>query len=162
MKRIASHPGANVFRTVVSILIISVATSVFLYKTDEMSNQVDLIASQRVVNEINTALSLVVYKLAIQGNLEELNVLDKSNPFDYLVLNQKLPDNYFGVVYVEQEIDKSGWFYASYKKQAVYNSRQGKKYWYQLDLIFNDMNNSGSFDVESEKLLGFIIKKASS
>ena len=126
-----------------------------------MTEQVDLIASQKMVNEINVALALVVYNLAVNNSLEKLNDLNKSNPFNYLALNQSLPDNYFGVIDSDEKIDRNGWFYSKLKKQVVYNSKQGIKYWYQLSLIFNDMNNSNTFDAESEILLGLQLRKAS-
>jgi hypothetical protein len=161
MKGISSLPGALIFRAVISVLLISVVTGIFLNKTEQMTGKMDLIARQQVVNEINVALALVVYNLAVNNKLEKLNDLDKSNPFDYLALNQSLPNNYFGVVDRDEKIDRNGWFYAISKKQAVYNSRQGIKHWYQLSLIFNDINNSNTFDAGSEKLSGLQLKKAS-
>jgi hypothetical protein len=113
MKRQASHPRSSIFIATISILIISIAISIFLNKTDGMTEQVDLIASQKMVNEINVALALVVYNLAVNNSLEKLNDLNKSNPFNYLALNQSLPDNYFGVIDSDEKIDRNGWFYSN-------------------------------------------------
>jgi len=161
MKEVASVPGASLFRSIASIILITVFTVFFLYKTDELSSQAELVAVQRTVNQINVALSLVVYELAIKKNLDRLNVVNNQNPFYYLAISQELPENYFGVVRSETEIDKNGWFYEQLNQRVVYRSRENINYRYQLKFTYSDTNNSGSFESSEDKVTGLVMQQAS-
>ena len=160
MKTVASHPGAGAFRSIASIILITILVVFFLNKTDELSAEAERVAIRGTVNEINIALSLVVYQLAVENKLDRLNALDNQNPFYYLALSQKLPENYFGVVNLEADIDKNGWYYVQPKKQVVYQARDNVAHRYSLRFIYNDINGSGQFEPGQEKITNLIMQKA--
>lgn len=161
MKTIASTPGAGVFRTVASILIIVLFTLYFLYKTDDLSKQAEIIAVQRTVSEINVALSLVVYDLAVNRRLDKLTVLDNQNPFYYLALSQEIPESYFGVVSNKSDIDKNGWFYSLADQLVIYHSQEGDNHRYRLKFTYSDINGSGSFESSGDSITSLLMQKAS-
>ncbi len=51
----------GIFKNIEVIILISVIAIIFLYKIDDLSNKTEKIAIKAMVNEINAALSLVVF-----------------------------------------------------------------------------------------------------
>ncbi len=161
MKTLSSHPGAGVFRSVVLIVLVTLFALYFLIKTDELSEQTELVAVQRTVAEINIALSLVVYDLAVNKRLDKLTELENQNPFYYLALSQDLPDNYYGVVRKESDVTKNGWFFCLSDQRVIYHSRVNGNYHYRLKFSYSDNNGSGSFEPSGDKITGLLMQKAS-
>ncbi|MBC8210574.1 MAG: hypothetical protein H8E21_05855 [Gammaproteobacteria bacterium] len=158
MRTISSHPGAGLFRSVVSIVIIVIIATYFLYKTERLSRDAEIIAMQNMVNEINSALSLVVYQLAMNKNLAGLSRLDQQNPFYYLALSQRLPEKYRGVVSSEADITQSGWYFSQSDSAVVYRGSDDQNFKFELNFRYSDRNNSGEFEPENDTITSLMMQ----
>jgi len=158
MKTIGSHPGAGLFRSVFSIIIIVIIAAYFLYKTERVSRDAEIVAMQSMVNQINSALSLVVYQQAMNRNLAILSRLDQQNPFYYLALSQKLPEKYRGVVNSEASISRSGWYFSSSDSAIVYRTSGDESFRFELKFSYSDRNRSGKFEPESDSITSLLLQ----
>jgi len=158
MKTISSHPGAGLFRSVATIIIIVTIAAYFLYKTERLSRDSEIVAMQSMVNQINSALSLVVYELAINKNLANLSRLDQQNPFYYLALSQRLPETYRGVINSEAEISRSGWYFSRSDSTVVYRTSGDESFWFKLSFNYSDRDNSGEFDPDNDSITSLMVQ----
>lgn len=158
---IGSYPGAGKFRSLVGIIIVVILIRLFFVYTDSWEAAVELSAREKTLNEMNSALALTLYQMAIDKSLSKLSSLDKENPFVYLAIYQSLPRNYQGTVNTKFEIDKSGWYYDLETHLVYYLDRFGHVQKYNLKFEFEDRNNSGKFEYLYDSISNLSIKKAS-
>lgn len=160
MPEIRSQPGARLFRTFSSLILILLLASLFLSRNEELSQTAEAVHVSQTVNEINTALAFVVYTLAVNKSLDRLVLLDSQNPFFYLALNQSIPRNYHGEVSSVDDMKANGWYFLKPNGLVIYSSRSSR-YVYRLSFDYSDTNQSGAFEAESDKINSLQIVKAS-
>ena len=161
MLEIISPPGARLFRTFSALILIFLLAYLFLSENEELSQTAEDVHVRQTVNEINSALALVVYTLAVNKKLDRLVLLDNQNPFYYLALNQSIPVNYRGEVSSVHEMKDVGWYFVKSDGLVIYQSMSSTRYVYRLSFEFTDLNKSGSFDALSDKVNSLQIIKAS-
>jgi len=160
MPEIQSQPGARLFRTFSSLILILLLAFLFLSSNEELSQAAEAVHVNQTVNEINTALALAVYTLAVNKSLDRLVLLDNQNPFYYLALNQGIPPNYHGEVSSVQDMGSSGWYFLKPKGLVIYHSANSR-YAYRLSFDYSDTNLSGAFEPILDKINSLQIIKAS-
>lgn len=160
MNNISSQPGAGIFRSVSSILLIFILATLFLLKMEDTSRQVEEAAIKQRVIAINTALASVIYQTAVSGNLDKLNYLNNKNPFYYLALYESLPKDYLGAVDSISEIQQQGWYYFSKDNQAIYRKIDGAILFFYLDFNYNDVNANQYYDPGKDIINALVLKKA--
>ncbi len=79
MNQVTSNPGASRFRSILALIVFLACFSIFLLYTADVSKKVDKIARERVINEINVALSMRLFQSTIEGTLGELSKIHKNH-----------------------------------------------------------------------------------
>jgi hypothetical protein len=79
---ISSKLGAFGFRS--ACTTISILNAVFLYPVSDFNQRAITIAHDKVIDELNIALSFSLYQAAIHGKLSELTSLQQANLFKVL------------------------------------------------------------------------------
>ena len=135
MKTLASHPGAGIFRSVLVIIIVLFCISLFLFYTQNLSREAELVAQKKVLADIEYSLAMTLYEYTIKGNQRALEHFDGINPFVFVAMYRALPRNYHGTKEFVTEDDAYGWYYQTSKKLAVYLALDKTKYHYRLEFI---------------------------
>jgi len=160
MRDISSYPGARIFRTAASIILVFILAGYFLVKMNDVTRQVEIVAIKKMVANMNTALSLVIYQTAVSGNLDKLNLLSNQNPFYYLAFSQGLPNDYQGVVINRSEIEQAGWYFTQEKNQVVYRSSDQEDFFFFLVFDYIDLNGTNRYEPDQDKINHLKIIKA--
>lgn len=153
-RKISTIPGAPLFRSVLSIVIILVCILYFLSYTEKLSENVEDIARQRVVIQINNALSMMLYDYTIKGKQFELSRYDGGNPFDVLALYGVVPEIYRGVLTDLPNNPQPGWYYLENLKQVALVTQTGRSSYFAMNyslpvnesvgqLLFHAVNSAG-------------------
>jgi hypothetical protein len=150
---ISSRPTASDFRFAGSIIIILILIAIFLNAIDSVNQRVSSMAHDRVIEELNIALSFKLYQAAIEGKMSELPKWHQANPFKVLAgKNYKPPQDYVGNVLADSDLKQAGWYF-NLKTKAIY-------FWdevrltqsYQLQLIYRDLNQTEHFEAVADKI----------
>lgn len=124
------------------------AIDTFLSFTSRLDREAQIIARDRVVNDINMALAMMFYDYTIKGEQENLKKFDRENPFVPLSIYSELPDNYNGSIRIKKP-EKGGWYFDLEKKSAkFYFSKDLEAPYsvYEMQYIFDDLNADGFQD----------------
>ncbi len=144
---ISPRSSVSAFRLVGSITLILILTAIFLNTIDSVNQRVSSIAHDKVIDELNIALSHGLYQAAIDGTMRELSNWYQANPFKVLAgENYTPPKNYVGEVLADSDLKQAGWYF-NVNSQAIY-------FWdkvrltqsYQLQLIYRDLNQTEQFE----------------
>ncbi len=147
MNQVTSNPGASRFRSILALIVFLACFSIFLLYTADVSKKVDKIARERVINEINVALSMRLFQSTIEGTLGELSKIHKKNPF--IILNGKdyqVPEDYMGQISDKETPRISGWYYDKEQENIFYWDGDARLFQYQLQFLYRDANNSGRYE----------------
>jgi hypothetical protein len=151
MKQVTSMPGAGLFRSVTVVIIFSVCVALFLVYSQDISNKTNRIAREKVISEINVALSMLLFQSTITGSLKKLPKLDRKNPF--IVLSGKdyqPPRDYVGQLKVSEMPVAIGWYFDESQQNIFYWDGKSREYQYQLRFKYHDTNRDGNFDPASD------------
>lgn len=159
---LGSYPGALRFRFVLVIVIMVILIWVFLSHSDNWVAEVESTAQHKTLSEINSALALTLYQMAMDKNLQKLSMLDKGNPFVYLAIYQSLPLNYHGTVSSIKEVKAEGWYFDLATRLVYYRNRSGSLQEYVMVFEYKDSNNTGKYEHLIDSITNLSIKKASS
>jgi len=162
-KHIGSLPEADKFRSIFTVILVLIFITLFFIYIGHLNEGIRQAAKKKTLNEINSALALTLYQLAIDSELDKLSQVENSNPFDFLVLYQTLPINYFGAVkhLQAEELKTTGWYFNINTKRVIYVGTPTGVETYRLAFDYEDKNNSGQFEYGADKIEGLSIKKAS-
>jgi hypothetical protein len=147
MNQLTSIPGTSRFRSILALIVLLACFTIFLLYTAEISKKVDKIARERVINEINVALSMRLFQSTIEGRLSELSKIHKKNPF--IILNGKdyeVPRDYIGQISSKGVPQISGWYYDKGQENIFYWDGDTRLFQYQLQFQYRDVNNSGRYE----------------
>ncbi len=161
MKENSSYSGSAIFRTYGVVIIVLILMGVFFSYTTRWNDEVDQVAHEKILHEINTALAFTLYQMAVNRDLSKLPRLERHNPFVYLAIYQALPKNYHGAVTDSIGLVKQGWYYDQKTQLVVFVDRKGNMQKYQMVFEFEDKNKSGEFEYLDDLILTLAIKKAS-
>ena len=156
MPTIASIPGAIIFRTLITIVLILILMVVFFWYSEELEDKSEKIAHYKVIQELNIALSFYLYRKAIDGNLNDLQRTNIGNPFVVLAgEDYSVPLDYRGELPTGMVPKKRGWYFDA-TNQSIFYWNQAKLFSdYQLRFIYEDKNGSGKFESSEETIKSF-------
>ncbi len=156
------QPGAKRFLHYLVVIIVFILSVIFLWYTDRLEQDIELVVIEKTLSEINTSLSVsTLVDYVAKGKLEELQFFHRGNPFVFLAVNYRLPSNYFGTVKTLEEINRQGgWYFDMTGQQVVYQSANNLgRFYYELVFQYEDNNGSGRFEKTVDELTGFYLKK---
>lgn len=150
---ISSRSSASTFRFVGSIILILILISIFLNTIDSVNQRVSSIAHERVIEELNIALSHCLYQAAIDGTVSEFSNWHQANPFKVLAgENYKPPKDYVGEFLVDSELKQAGWYFNLNSKSIYFWDKVRLTQSYQLQLIYRDLNQTEQFEAMTDKI----------
>ncbi|MDJ0778482.1 MAG: hypothetical protein QNJ85_11500 [Gammaproteobacteria bacterium] len=150
---LASVPGALLFRTLMSLLLILILIFVFFSYVDDTQREFERSAIEQTRRIIDSALAVTFASYAVEGRLDELEQLNGANPFLLLQNYRMLPASYQGEI--EQDIDAglgSGWYYLKHRRLVAYKTYHLDSYrYFRLHLNYDDRDGNGRFDPASDE-----------
>ena len=155
------QPGAKRFLNYVVIILVLVAIVWFLIAMSGLEKEVERVAINKSVADINASMALTMYKYISQKRLEELQKFHHGNPFIFMAANYQLPLNYRGTIRSDNEIFKSGWYFNMASSEAIYQPTSNiKRESYMLEFRYLDLNQTGVYELASDSLAFFkMVKK---
>ncbi len=153
MNTIGSHPGAILFRLSVMIIVIAILVVIFFRYTNDTQKAIERQSIMQTRRIIDSSLAVVFASYAVKGRLSELNQMEGANPFVFLEEFNLRPTTYRGEIAREDlAMLKPGWYYVQTTGNVVYVPRfLLDPEWYSLKLNFDDDNQSGLFESESDR-----------
>ena len=159
MNTLSSIPGALLFRSVMVVILVLIMIVIFLSYTSDLTQKAADIERNKIIYELDTALSYRLYGAAIKGTLSDLPVLNQQNPFVVLAdENYTAPPSYVGEVKQAVSLAKSGWYFDTSERVIFYWEASKVSHRYQMQFKFNDLNDSGIYEssVDSIEKLGMV------
>ena len=155
-----SQPGAKRFLNYLVLILILIFIAVFLYSTDQISQQAEQVHIEKTINEMNAAMALTLYEFVVNNQVQELERFDRGNPFVFLATQKMLPANYRGEVNsLAYATGKGAWYYLRDSNTVIYTMRDGgEERRFQLLLKYNDRNANGSFDGKVDTIRSFQVE----
>ncbi|MCK4709097.1 MAG: hypothetical protein KAU21_10810, partial [Gammaproteobacteria bacterium] len=147
MKEISSYPGAAIFRSYSSLIIVLIAVTIFLIFIDGLEKDVERIAIDKTVTEINSMLMISMLEYIVAGKMKDLSSFENSNPFVMLEKKYRFP-NYVGEVKDDKNISReSGWYFNTSNHEVFFRaSYDDVKIVFRVKLYYDDVNNSGEYE----------------
>jgi hypothetical protein len=150
---ISSRSSTSAFRFVGSIILIVILIAIFLNTVDSVNQRVGSIAHDKVIKELNIALSLCLYQAAIDGKMNDFPSWHRANPFKVLAgKSYKPPQDYVGEVLTDSELKQAGWYFNVNSKAIYFWDKVRLTQSYQLQLIYRDLNQTEQFEVIADKI----------
>ncbi len=152
---LASVPGALLFRTLVSLLLILILVAVFFSYVDDTQREFERNSIAQTKRIIDGALAVAFASYAVEGRLDELGELDGGNPFVLLQRYQMLPVAYQGEIVQDLDADlAAGWYYLEHRRIVAYKSHHlDSDSYFSVRLNFNDGDGNGRFDPATDEFL---------
>ena len=155
-----SQPGAKRFLNYLILILILIFITVFLYSTEQISQQAEQVHIEKTINEMNAAMALTLYEFVVNNQVQELERFNRGNPFVFLAAKKMLPANYRGEVNnLSYATSKGAWYYLRDSEQVVYRLRDGRQERrFHLLLKYNDRNANGRFDGKVDTIRSFQVE----
>ena len=145
---LASVPGALLFRTLMSLLLILILIVVFFSYIDDTQREFERSSIAQTKRVIDSALAVAFASYAVESRLDELGELDGGNPFLLLQNYKMLPAAYRGEI--EQDLGPDlagGWYYLKHRRLVVYKSSHlDTDRYFSVRPNFDDRDGDGRFD----------------
>ena len=145
---LASVPGALLFRTLVSLLLILILIFVFFSYVDDTQREFERNSIAQTRRIIDSSLAVAFASYAVKGRLAELTELDGGNPFVLLRVYQMLPAAYQGEI--DRDLDgglAAGWYYLRHRRLVAYKSHHlDTDSYFSVRLNYNDIDGNDRFD----------------
>ena len=147
MKTVGSHPGAGIFRFTVVVILVLILMFSFLYYTAAINQRTEEVARDQMIASMKQALSMMLYDYAIKGQLKDLQIFDRENPFVPLAIYRELPANYHGTISNQRDILEYGWYFDLVNKLAVYRFSDDELpvQKYKMVFDFEDLDGNGIY-----------------
>lgn len=162
MKTIGSHPGAISFRFLVMVILFLIFLVSFFRYVDSNTRQLEHSSIQQTRRVIDSSLVVAFSSLAVKGELNRLNELVGANPFGIMQdFNLVFPD-YQGEIEkgVLANKEQRGWFYSVEDKVVLYQSDyEENNQRFAVTLVYEDVNQTGKFEVLSDKFKHLYLKR---
>lgn len=146
-----------------TFVIIIISTLVFfsldrLWAIRAAAERVSVI---QVVGNIKSALGLEVVRLALEGKMDDIALLEKANPISLLA---QAPTTYIGEKENDNVTETGIWYFDKKNKALIYNVIFDENFKttlkglprirHQIKLIYNDNNNNKQFDFGYDNIYG--------
>jgi hypothetical protein len=151
MKHVGSIPGALLFRSVTSIIVIVALVYTLITNIEQTEKNISNLQRENLIREMNVALSFRFLQSNVSGTQAELYSYHLGNPFELLKGNEfRVPNDYLGEVIKGQKLENPGWYFNLNEKSIFYWDRVYFEPQYQLRVDYDDLNESGRFENESD------------
>ncbi len=152
MKHISSQPDAAKFRSIVVVILVLICISLFLVYTNRWERALEDVSVERVINNLNSALSVTTYQYIIKNKQQSLVGLDGENPFVYLAIHSNLPVNYYGTRDSKDNDVNGGWFFVKKDGLLYYRYKDKKRIRaYRVKFYYQDVNETGKFEMATDR-----------
>ena len=153
MKEISSLSISPVFRSYSVIIIILVLFFIFLQYAENVEKDFEMASVGKTVNEINSLLTVLMMEKMVVGKLDDLALLDGSNPFT-LFNNKYQITNYYGEVKSDADIvKKRGWYFNVTSHDVLFQTSLDDEYLvFKVKLYYDDLNLSGEYERGVDKV----------
>ncbi|MBC7857313.1 MAG: hypothetical protein H7Z39_00770 [Burkholderiaceae bacterium] len=123
--RAGSGAGFTLLMTLVLACVVGLLLAKVLERIGFMQEQAELVAAQRTLVSLRTALNMKVAELTVTNRRGELAELARENPMDWLV---NKPGNYAGEYFSlgNDEIPPGNWYFDRKEGKLVYLLRRSK------------------------------------
>lgn len=157
-----NQKGFTLLELVVVIIIISILGLFAIDRIFAIRIFAEQAAVKQVIGTIKSALGLEVARLALEGKMNAVAKLEKTNPM--LLLSQS-PNNYIGEKDDNNHITKPGvWYFDKKQKALVYNITYKENFKtrlkglprirHRIKLVYNDRNKNRRFDIRTDGIAG--------
>jgi general secretion pathway protein G len=154
--------GFTLLELVVVIIVISILGLFAIDRIFAIRMAAEQAAVKQVVGIIKSALGLEVARLALEGNLSSVAMLDKTNP---ITLLSQAPNNYLGEKDGSNQVIEPGvWYFDKKQKALTYNVIYKENFssplkglpriQHQIKLVYNDRNKNKRFDIYYDSIAG--------
>ncbi len=162
MKALGSHPGAILFRFVLTVVLIVTLIAVFFSYLEDTERELERVSISQTKKIIDSALAVVFASYATSGRLDELNELDGGNPFVFLQEFGIAPPGYRRVLNRDLTADlEPGWYYLEHRRLVAYKSYFiDSDTYFAIRLSYDDLNASGHFEREVDRFRNLYFVRA--
>ena len=154
--------GFTILELVVVIIIISILGLFAIDRIFAIRIAAEQAAVKQVIGTIKSALGLEVARLALDGKMNAVAKLDKTNPIDLL---SQAPSNYLGEKDDGNHIIQPGvWYFDKKQKALIYNITYKENFRsrlkgvprirHRIKLVYNDRNKNNRFDPYYDSIAG--------
>ena len=153
------QPGARSLRSIFALIIVIILLATITFYLVEINEQFERVAVEKTISDINSSLSLVLYKYVTEKQIDKLAELEKQNPFIYLSIFSSIPLNYKGTIgNGDNDLEKYSWYFNIESRQIIYTSRNGKRS-FAISFEYDDRNNDGKFSSENDAVKRFFLQE---
>ena len=139
------------FRLMLVVILILLLFFEFLVRIEDGEKNLERVSIQQTRQIIDSAAAVLVAGLVSSGNLQNLNRLDRANPFALMQRININASNYLGEFETRNELpeEEFGWFYIRAERKVLYRAKfEENSSSYSLNLDYDDRNQSGIFEQE--------------
>lgn len=158
-KRYKHQHGFTYLEFIFVIFIISTLIFISLDRLWAIRAAAERASVTQVIGNIKSALGLEVVRLALQGKMADIALLENANPIPLLA---QPPTTYLGE---KTETSETGvWYFDKKKNALIYNVIFDENFKttlnglprirHQVRLIYNDNNHNKRFDIEHDNIYG--------
>ncbi len=117
--------GFTMIELAITISIAAILLTAFFTRVWFYQREVERIATEQVVQALQSALQLQLVSMTVRGRMNELPGLAEQNPIDWL---KRKPPNYLGAFYgpSDDELELGNWYFDKKEKKLVYLYSRGE------------------------------------
>ena len=132
----------------------------FLIAMSSLEKELEQVNFNKTVSEMNASLTLTFYQYVTKGELNNLQAFHHGNPFIFLAENNQLPANYQGIIHLDDEMVKGGWYFNMMSRDAIYKPNSELKVSrLKLEFRYKDLNQSEKFEHVFDEIKFFKLVK---
>lgn len=158
--------GFSLLELVVVVAIVALLMAIAVTKYLALVVDTERVAMEGVIGTLRSALGMKMAEYIVEGNINDLRLLEKSNPMDRL---SQLPNNYVGELDGPQvaEVPSGMWYFDRSERTLVYRVQNANYFQTALEgaprarfhirLQFEDRDGNKAFDGRKDKLLGLVL-----
>lgn len=154
--------GFTLLELVIVIIVISILGLFAIDRIFAIRIAAEQAAVKQIIGTIKSALGLEVARLALDGKMNAVAKLDKTNPIHLL---SQAPNNYRGEKDDGSHIITPGvWYFDKKQKALIYNVNYKENFHtklkgtprirHRIKLVYNDRNNNKRFDPYYDSIAG--------
>jgi len=148
----------------IALAVIAFLFGAFLTRVNHLSAESERVAAEQSAVTINTLLTQVVVKHALNGTLNELRAYADTNPMRLVEAQLgTVPANYVGEISRASmaQVRPGTWFYDADARELVYPYiNRAAQLRLRLAISFADSNGDKFFDPDTDRVTGLHLKRS--